>query len=166
MKDIIIQFRSFLLKHFKNKKIQTLIYGLISYEMISYLFFGIGTSVVDYVIFTLLNATSLNSLITNIISTTCAILFAYVTNRTWVFKSQTKGAKNILNEFVKFAEARLATLIMTELILLVSILIYGNDKAANLIAKLISMLLTIILNYIFSKLFIFKNRKDKSNETA
>lgn len=161
MKEKIICFRGFLLKHFKSKALQTLIYGLISYEMISYLFFGIGTSAVDYIVFSALNATKLSSLITNVISTICAIIFAYVTNKLWVFKSNTHGFKEILLEFFRFTEARLATLIMTEIILFISIMTYGNDQAANQIAKLIAMVLTVIFNYILSKLFIFSNRKDK-----
>lgn len=161
MKEKIICFREFLLKHFKSKAIQTLIYGLISYEMVSYLFFGVGTSAVDYIVFSALNATKLSSLITNVISTVCAIIFAYVTNKLWVFKSNTHGFKEILLEFFRFTEARLATLVMTEIILFISIMIYGNDQAANQVAKLIAMVLTVIVNYIFSKLFIFSNRKDK-----
>lgn len=161
MKEKIICFRTFLLKHFKSKAIQTLIYGLISYEMISYLFFGIGTSAVDYIVFSALNVTDLSSLITNIISTACAIIFAYITNKLWVFKSKTHGFKEIIREFFRFTEARLATLVMTEVILFISIMIYGNDQVANQIAKLIAMVLTVIVNYIFSKLFIFSNRKDK-----
>ncbi len=164
MKEKIICFRSFLLKHFKSKSAQTLIYGLISYEIISYLFFGIGTSIVDYLVYTALNATSMNLLISNSISTTCAIIFAFVTNKLWVFKSDVHGIKEILQEFFKFVEARLITYIMTQFILTISMLIYGNEPKANLIAKLIAMILTVIINYIISKLFIFENRKDTNNE--
>ncbi len=164
MRNLIIKFRTFLLRHFKNEKMQKLIYGLISYEMISYIFFGIGTSVVDYVIFTILNAAKMNSLITNIISSGCAILFAYVTNKLWVFRSKTNGIAEIFREFCKFTYARLLTLAISEIILLVSQLFYGNDQLANQVAKLIAMVFTVILNYIFSKLFIFKERKGTKNE--
>ena len=165
MHDSIVIFREFLLKHFKSPFLQTLIKGLISYEMISYLFFGIGTSVIDYVVFTTLNVSGLDSLITNIISTFCAIIFAYVTNKLWVFKSKTNGFVEVCKEFFKFAYARLATLIMTECILYISQILYGDNKAASQIAKLISMVLTVVLNYIFSKLFIFKDRKGNNNES-
>ena len=56
MKDSIIKFRSFLLAHIKNPSLQTLIKGLISYEMLTYVFFGIGTAIVDYLVFTFFNA--------------------------------------------------------------------------------------------------------------
>ena len=73
MKDSIIKFRSFLLAHIKNPSLQTLIKGLISYEMLTYVFFGIGTAIVDYLVFTFFNAGKVSALIANIISTFCAI---------------------------------------------------------------------------------------------
>lgn len=169
MKDVIIKLRTFLLNHFKSKPMQTLIWGLISYEMLSYIFFGIGTSVLDYMVFSTLNVIGMNSLIANIFSTICAIIFAYITNKLWVFKSKTNTFVAVIKEFFRFAYARMATLIMTEVILYISILMYGHDKAANQIAKLIAMVFTIILNYIFSKLFIFntkgKGKKNGSKKT-
>lgn len=164
MKDLIVKFRTFLLKHFKNKYIRKLIYGLISYEMISYIFFGVGTSVVDLVIFSALNFSGMDSLIANLISSICAIIFAYVTNKIWVFESKTNTFKEAFQEFLRFIYARIATLIMSEAIILISQLLYGNDKIANQIAKIIAMVLTVIFNYIFSKLFIFNKRKGTKNE--
>ncbi|MFQ9514895.1 MAG: GtrA family protein [Eubacterium sp.] len=155
MKDAIIRFRSFLLKHIKNKQLQTLIWGLISYEMISYVLFGVGTVVIDYSVFSFITAMGLNALISNIISTLCAIIFAYFTNKLWVFKSKTNGFIEIIREFFRFANVRFATLLMTEVMLFMSQLLNGNDY----IVKLIAMLLTVILNYVFSKLFIFTKRK-------
>ena len=160
MKEKIRQFRTFLLKHFKNKQIQTLISGLISYEMISYMFFGMGTAAVDYIVFSTFTALGMNSLISNIISTPCAVIFSYTTNKIWVFKSKTHGFSEVFHEFLKFANARIATLVMTEFILLFTQIFDGNEY----IAKLVSMILTIILNYIFSKLFIFNKGKVKEND--
>ena len=160
MKDSIIKFRSFLLAHIKNPSLQTLIKGLISYEMLTYVFFGIGTAIVDYLVFTFFNAGKVSALIANIISTFCAIIFSYVTNKRWVFKSKTSSFMEVLHEFLRFARARIATLIMSEVIIFASVAIYGNNQ----ISKLISMVLTVILNYIISKLFIFNDRKELINE--
>ena len=160
MKDSIIKFRSFLLAHIKNPSLQTLIKGLISYEMLTYVFFGI----VDYLVFTFFNAGKVSALIANIISTFCAIIFSYVTNKRWVFKSKTSGFMEVLHEFLRFARARIATLIMSEVIIFASVAIYGNNQKVNQISKLISMVLTVILNYIISKLFIFNDRKELINE--
>lgn len=164
MKNSIIRFRTFLLKHFKNPKLRTLIYGLISYEMISYVSFGMGTALVDLTIFHSLNLSGFDAILANIISTACAIVFSYITNKLWVFKSKTHGFYDILNEFIRFAYARAATLFMSTAILYISKLRFGNDKKANLIAKIIAMVLTVVTNYIISKLFIFKNRKGTTNE--
>lgn len=100
----------------------------------------------------------------NIISTFCAIIFSYVTNKRWVFKSKTSGFMEVLHEFLRFARARIATLIMSEVIIFASVAIYGNNQKVNQISKLISMVLTVILNYIISKLFIFNDRKELINE--
>ncbi len=164
MKDSIIKFRSFLLAHIKNPSLQTLIKGLISYEMLTYVFFGIGTAIVDYLVFTFFNTGKVSALIANIISTFCAIIFSYVTNKRWVFKSKTSGFMEVLHEFLRFARARIATLIMSEVIIFASVAIYGNNQKVNQISKLISMVLTVILNYIISKLFIFNDRKELINE--
>ena len=164
MKNLIIKVRTFLLKHFKNKYIRKLVEILVNYEMISYIFFGVGTSVLDLVIFSALNFSGMDSLIANLISSICAIIFAYVTNKIWVFESKTNGFSEAIKEFLRFAYARAATLVMSEIIILISQLLYGNDKVANQIAKIIAMVLTVIFNYIFSKLFIFNNRKGTKNE--
>lgn len=160
MKDKIIKFRSFLLEHVKNRQLQTLIWGLISYEMISYVCFGIGTAVIDYSVFSFITALGMNALISNIISTLCAIIFAYITNKLWVFKSKTSGFVEIIREFFRFANVRFATLLMTEILLLLSQVFGGNDY----VVKLAAMVLTVILNYVFSKLFIFNKRKGNKNE--
>lgn len=160
MKEFIIRIREFLLRHFSNNYIQTLIYGLISYEMLSYIFFGTGTSVIDYVVFSSITAMGCNELISNAISTICAIIFAYVTNKLWVFQSRTYSFFAIVREFIKFTNARIITWIMTSIILLISKLLDGNPYAA----KAIAMILTVIINYIFSKLFIFNKRKGTKNE--
>lgn len=163
MKNLIIKVRTFLLEHFKNKYIRKFVEVLVNYEMISYIFFGVGTSVLDLVIFSALNFAGMDSLIANLISSVCAIIFAYVTNKMWVFESKTNGFNETVLEFLRFAYARAATLVMSEIIILISQLMYGNDKVANQIAKIIAMVLTVIFNYIFSKLFIF-NRKGTKNE--
>ena len=156
MREKIIRIREFLLKHFTNKHMQTLIFGLISYEMLSYVFFGFGTAIVDFAMFSFITSIGCDELISNVISTFCATVFAYITNKLWVFKSKTHGFFDILEEFIKFANVRFFTLIMTECILLISKFIGGNPY----IAKFLAMILTIILNYIFSKLFIFNQRKE------
>ena len=77
MKETIIRLREFLLAHVSNKKLQSLIIGLLSYEMVYYIFFGAGTFIIDIGIFSLITSYGCTALISNIISTICAIVFAY-----------------------------------------------------------------------------------------
>ena len=86
----------------------------------------------------------------NIISWICAVIFAYITNRKFVFKSK---EKNIKKEASSFIGSRVITLLidMLTMFLLVSIMSF-NDK----IAKLLAQIIVVIVNYIISKLFVFK----------
>ena len=83
-----------------------------------------------------------------------AVLFAYVTNRLFVFKSKSKG-KEKFKEFIKFIGARIISLgmDMAGMALMVSLL-HWNDA----ISKIIVQVLVVLANYVFSKLFIFKKK--------
>lgn len=128
-------------------------------EIISYLFIGVLTTIVSlasyYVLTTLFlspdNAISLQ--IANIISWIISVLFAYITNRKYVFLS---SDKNILKEFGKFTLSRVTTLLidMALMFIFVSIL-HFNDK----LIKLIVQVVIIVINYIFSKLLVFRKGK-------
>ncbi|NLC88321.1 MAG: GtrA family protein [Clostridiaceae bacterium] len=85
-----------------------------------------------------------------------ACLFAYVTNRKFVFKSK---SNKILEELSKFMGARIFTLLVEMLIMYIFVtLLQMNSDIWVLIWTIISQILVIILNYIFSKLFIFKKK--------
>ncbi len=157
----VVKFRSFLLRHFKNEKIRTLIWGLISAEMVLYMLFGAGTAIIDFSTFAILQAVfGVEPMIAHTISTILAILFAYITNRIWVFKSEKLGIKQLILEFLRFSEVRIGTYFMTLFILLVDKYTFNHPKTA----KMIGLILTIILNYVFSKLFIFSKKEKPQNE--
>ena len=125
-------------------------------EVIMYLIFGVLTTVVSLVSYYLLTITILNPqnglqlLIANIISWILSVVFAYFTNRKYVFESK---STNYLNEFTSFVGGRIATLLMDVLIMFVFVtLLNFNDK----LFKLVSQALVIVANYIISKLFVFK----------
>jgi len=125
-------------------------------EIIMYLVFGILTTIISLGVYYLLTLTIFNPnnilmlQMANIISWICGVLFAYFTNRKYVFDSKNNNTKK---EFINFVLARISTLILDMVImgLFVSIL-HFNDK----IMKLISQVLVIIGNYILSKLIVFK----------
>ena len=125
-------------------------------EIIMYLIFGVLTTVVSLVTYYLLVYTILNPnnafelQIANIISWIAGVIFAYVTNRSVVFQSKNQ---NKIKEATNFVLARVVTLAMDMIIMFIGVtLLHGNDK----ILKLISQVVVIVSNYVFSKLFVFK----------
>ena len=81
---------------------------------------------------------------------------AYVTNRRWVFHSEAKGAKAIGKELAAFLGARLGTGLLDMLIMYLCVDLLGwND----MVMKLASNVIVVILNYILSKFFIFKKKE-------
>ena len=88
----------------------------------------------------------------NVLSWVLAVAFAYVTNRTFVFKSK---SKNKLKETISFVSSRISTLLIDMSIMFVFVTWLGfNDK----IMKLVVQVVVTILNYVFSKLFVFKTK--------
>lgn len=129
-------------------------------EVINYLVMGVLATVVNLgvkyaLLFTILDAANPTELqISVIISWVVACLFAYITNRTIVFKSK---SEKILKEIVSFFSARILTLGMEMLIMFIFVTWMGlNSDLWVIIWTLVAQAVVIISNYIFSKLFIFK----------
>lgn len=125
-------------------------------EMIRYLIFGFLTTIISLIVYYLLVYSIIDSShamelqIANIISWIAGVIFAYVTNRKFVFNSKNE---EIGKELLNFVGARVITLVVDMLIMFVGVtLLKGNDK----ILKIISQIVVIVSNYIFSKLFVFK----------
>ena len=130
-------------------------------EVISYLFFGGLTTVVNYAAY-LLTAPFFNTTtIPTAIAWVLAVIFAYVTNRIFVFHSQARGAKALLREILSFFGARVLSGIVDVGIMWVFADHLGfNDK----LMKLASNVFVVIFNYIASKLIIFrKSGKDEKH---
>lgn len=120
-------------------------------EIINYLIFGVLTTVVNIVVFTLCaDQIHIQYLISNVIAWIASVLFAYVTNRKWVFDSH---SNSIGKEMGKFFSSRLATLGLDMVVmwLLVDIL-----TTNNVFAKIVANVLVVVANYILSKLIVFK----------
>ena len=153
------------------KKIKELI---IKYkEILLYLIFGVLTTAVSIFSFWLfgLFIPSNLYLITNVISWVIAVIFAFVTNKLFVFESKKWGKDELSSEIPKFLGARVFSLIIEELglILFIDLLnfnefskaILGFNITGELIAKTIMSVIVIILNYFFSKFIIFARSKKK-----
>ena len=137
-------------------------------EIINYLIIGVLTTVVNLAVkysllFTVLNASDATQLqIAVVISWVVACIFAYITNRKIVFKSK---SKKILKEFTAFVSARLFTLFLEMLIMFVFVtLLKLNSNLWVVIWSLVAQIVVIVVNYVLSKLVIFKKeKKDEEN---
>ena len=90
----------------------------------------------------------------------CAVTFAFFTNKKYVFKNVTHGAKEFWTVFFSFYGSRLATFFMEEAIFVVCCDIIGMNKPIITIA---SQFLIFIANYILSKVFVFRKKKEEAN---
>ena len=128
-------------------------------EGIDYLFWGGVAFVLSMVLFYIFaNMMMIEEQIANVITWIICVIFTYVTNRTFVFRSKTTGIKAITKEFTEFTTARLATLVLENAVLFICIDLLSWH---NMIAKLIGQFLVIVSNYILSKLWIFKKKENK-----
>ncbi|MCC0631271.1 GtrA family protein [Clostridioides sp. ZZV15-6388] len=126
-------------------------------ETILYLFFGAFTTlvnIVSYLFFT--RVISFNFMVANALAWILAVLFAYVTNKFFVFESKRIEIKFLFKEFFSFISFRLLSGVVEMLIMYVMIdLLFVND----IIVKVFTNIVVIVLNYLFSKMIIFKNKK-------
>lgn len=141
-------------------------------EVFGYLFFGACTTLINIVVFQLSYAAlGIPTLIANAIAWVASVAFAYVTNRVFVFHSEVNSPGGILREVSAFVGARLFSLLFDELIMWLMVDVMGYtalerltarilncevQDAKSLIAKLCANVVVVVLNFIFSKLFIFK----------
>lgn len=152
-------------------------------EVILYLFFGALTTLVSLVTFwlpdKLFAAAGYQGVVhyvtgseknyayieANVISWICAVLFAFVTNKRFVFDSKDTDKKTVLRELATFVGGRLTTLLvdMGLMVLFVTALSFPN-----MIAKIIVQVVIVLLNYVISKWIVFRkpeNRAEPSEET-
>jgi putative membrane protein len=145
---------------------KTLIKKFFDNEVLSYLFFGAAATLVYMTPRLLIFALTGQTLFATITANVTAVLFAFITNDTIVFKQQRKGWQKRL---FKFALARSGTLLLD--IVLAKLLVdtypniigqfvNNNRNLINSIESLFSQVLIIVLNYVFSKVFIFENKKN------
>ena len=131
-------------------------------EQILYVFFGGCTTLVNIVCYYVFASLfGMDTDIANAIAWLLSVIFAYVTNRIFVFRSQERSAKGILREIVSFFGARLATGLLDEGIMHVGVKVLSLP---DMPMKIASNILVIILNYIFSKWIVFKKQTKKEEK--
>lgn len=130
-----------------------------------YLFFGVLTTVVSFATagiakYALESAGFDKSSVSDIstaISWICSVTFAYLTNRVWVFESKASGVKELAKEAASFYGGRVVTFFAEMIIMKV---LYSWLNINYWVSKLLAGVVILILNYIISKLFIFRKKKN------
>jgi putative flippase GtrA len=126
------------------------------WDILSYLFFGGLTTVVNYLIYLpCYNLLALSATVSTVIAWVVAVAFAYLTNKPFVFQSHDWSRKTVLPELVSFVSCRIGSGALETVILLIACDILGWN--ANL-WKLVTSVLVVILNYISSKLVVFRKK--------
>ena len=132
-------------------------------EGMRYLIFGALATIVNILTYVVFSAVILNGLpskeiivnISEVIAFIVAVIFAYITNKIYVFKSKVATFKELIREIISFTSCRIVTEIISILMMNVAIWFSIND----ILMKVIANIVVIILNFIFSKLIIFKKKE-------
>lgn len=145
-------------------------------EVLLYLFFGGLTTVVGVIFFMIPSkALDLKNIkvfgitidtttqVANIISWIIAVTFAYITNRIWVFTDKAHDKAGMIKECLSFYGGRLFTLVVENLLLNLCTVTIG---LSDLIAKILVSIVTIILNYVISKLIVFRKKPEDNTAQA
>ncbi len=132
----------------------TLLHHLCNRETVSYVVFGLLTTIVNIGVFEFFLLAGLNYRVANLIALITAILFAYVVNKIFVFRTRTELPGALLREFGRFVLARGSTMVVDwfGLILLVSVLGFSEHTG-----KLFVTVIVVILNYVFGKFLVFRH---------
>lgn len=130
-------------------------------SVLMYLFFGAVTTVVSWVTFWLFAVVlQWNELVANLVSWIITVLVAFLTNRVWVFNAPTKGAAAYIKQLLSFYGSRVATFLVETALIYVFVTRLGFYEMA---VKIAASIIVVILNYVFSKLFVFAKKKAPKN---
>ena len=139
-------------------KMKKRILKLYENDVIRYIFWGGCTTLVNLVSFYIMRELGIILMAANVVSIILAILFAYVVNSKYVFQDKCETLKDHVQPFCKFVSARLITMVIEVggVWLLVSVM--GLN---DMIGKFLTQFIVLILNYVFSKFFVFTTGKSK-----
>ena len=125
-------------------------------EVVSYLFFGGLTTVVNYLVYLpCYNLLGFSGTVSNVIAWIAAVAFAYLTNKPFVFKSHDWSAKTVLPELTKFVGCRVGSGLLETAIIFLTVDLLGLN--GNLI-KVATSVLVVVLNYVASTLVVFRKK--------
>lgn len=123
-------------------------------EVLLYLFFGVLAFLVSILTYALFNVLlGMNELLANLLSWIITVFFAFITNSIWVFQADISGVKKFIDQMGAFYGGRIITLVIEEVILFVFI---SMMNFPSMLIKVVAQIIVILLNYIISKLLVFK----------
>lgn len=132
--------------------------GLIEkhFEVLSYLFFGVCTTIINYLVYIpCYNIWGMSATVSNLIAWVIAVTAAFLTNKPFVFKSHDWSAKTVIPELTKFLGCRIGSGVAETVILFLAVDLIGWNGN---IWKLVTQVMVVILNYIGSKLLVFRKK--------
>ena len=123
-------------------------------DIIVYLIFGVLTTAVNYIVYLpCYNILGLSGSASNAIAWLAAVAFAYLTNKPFVFRSRDWSAKTVIPELTKFVGCRVGSGVLETAIIFLTVDWLGWNGN---VMKLLTSVLVVVLNYIGSKLMVFK----------
>lgn len=138
------------------KKIIDLIKMFYNNSVIRYIFFGGCTTMVNLISFYILRQLNVQLTVANFISIVLAMLFAYVVNSKFVFQDKCETLKDHIQPFLKFISARLVTMVVE----IGGVWLFVEAMGMNdMLGKFITQFVVLVLNYVFSKFFVFTTKK-------
>ena len=125
-------------------------------DVLSYLIFGVLTTAVNYLIYLpIYNICGVSASVSNMIAWVGAVIFAFLTNKPFVFHSHDWSAGTVVPELTKFVSCRLASGVLETAILLLTVdWLHWNGN----VWKLVTQVMVIIVNYVGSKLLVFRKK--------
>lgn len=126
------------------------------WDIVSYLIFGVLSTVVNYLVYLpCYNLLHFSAAVSNMIAWVVAVAFAFLTNKPFVFQSHDWSSKTVIPELTKFVATRVGSGLLETVIIFVTVdLLFWNGN----IMKLFTSVLVVIINYVGSKLLVFKKR--------
>ena len=140
------------------KKIKELMSKVLTKEVILYAIFGVLTTLINIGSFYVMTKyLSIDENLANNIAIIIAVLFAYITNRLFVFENKSNTKKGILKEIISFFAFRVLSGILCDVGTFALMVKVFNIN--DIISKIVTQIMVIIVNYIFSKFIIFKKQE-------
>lgn len=136
---------------------------LVNRETISYVIFGVLTTLVDWAVYRIVRWPGYSVAFSSAVSWASAVLFAFITNKRFVFQSKALGMAPLAREFLSFVSCRAFTGLFTIVFMVAAVDGLGWNEW---LGKAAVSAISLVMNYVFSKLFIFKKSEKRSRSAG